>query len=73
MFRRKGSIEIKTADQLAVMRRAGLVVAEALSAIEAASAPGVTTRELDELARDVLSTRGATSSFLGYKAHGVIP
>ena len=73
MFRRKGSIKIKTADQLAVMRQAGLVVAEALSAIEGASTPGVTTRELDGIARDILSTRGATSSFLGYKAHGVIP
>ena len=73
MFRRKGSIEIKSADQLAVMRQAGLVVAEALSAIEAASTPGVTTRQLDEIARDILSSRGATSSFLGYKAHGVIP
>jgi len=73
MFRRKGSIEIKSADQLAVMRQAGQVVAEALSAIEAASTPGVTTRQLDEIARDILSTRRATSSFLGYKAHGVIP
>jgi len=73
MFRRKGSIEIKSADQLAVMRQAGQVVAEALSAIEAASTPGVTTRQLDEIARDILSSRGATSSFLGYKAHGVIP
>jgi methionyl aminopeptidase len=73
MFRRKSSIEIKSADQLAVMRQAGLVVAEALAAIEQAARPGVTTGELDEIARDVLATRGATSSFLGYKAHGVIP
>lgn len=73
MFRRKSSIEIKSADQLAVMRQAGLVVAEALSAIEDAAKPGATTGELDAIARDVLATRGATSSFLGYKAHGVIP
>jgi methionyl aminopeptidase len=73
MFRRKSSIEIKSADQLAVMRQAGLVVAEALAAIEVAAAPGVTTKTLDEIARDVLATRRATSSFLGYKAHGTIP
>jgi methionyl aminopeptidase len=73
MFRRKSSIEIKNADQFAVMRRAGLVVAEALAAIEQAAAPGVTTGELDAIARDVLATHGATSSFLGYKAHGTIP
>jgi methionyl aminopeptidase len=73
VFRRKSAIEIKSPDQLAVMRQAGLVVAEALQAIELAARPGTTTRELDEIARDVLSTRRATSSFLGYKAHGVIP
>jgi methionyl aminopeptidase len=73
MFRRNSSIEIKNADQLAVMRQAGLVVAEALAAIEEAAAPGVTTGQLDEIARDVLATRGATSSFLGYKAHGTVP
>ena len=72
MFR-KSAIEIKSADQLAVMRQAGLVVARALDAITKAAAPGVTTWELDELARDVLADNGATSSFLGYKAHGAVP
>ena len=73
MFRRKSAIEIKTPDQLAVMRQAGLVVARALAAITEAAAPGVTTGELDSIARDVLADHGATSSFLGYKAHGAVP
>ncbi len=73
MFRRKSSIEIKSADELAVMRQAGLVVATALAAIADAAAPGVTTGELDTIARDVLSDHRATSSFLGYKAHGAVP
>jgi len=73
MFRRKGSIEIKSPDELAVMRQAGLVVATALAAIEQAAAPGVTTGELDTIARDVLADNRATSSFLGYKAHGAVP
>ena len=73
MFRRKSSIEIKTPDQLAVMRQAGLVVATALEAIRGVAAPGVTTGDLDAIARDVLSDNGATSSFLGYKAHGAVP
>jgi methionyl aminopeptidase len=73
MFRRKSAIEIKTPDQLAVMRQAGLVVARALAAITDAAAPGVTTGELDSIARDVLADHGATSSFLGYKAHGAVP
>jgi methionyl aminopeptidase len=73
MFRRKGSIEIKTPDELAVMRQAGLVVATALAAITEAARPGVTTAELDAIARDVLSDNRATSSFLGYKAYGAVP
>ena len=73
MFRRPSGIEIKSADQLAVMRQAGLVVARALQAITEAAAPGVTTGELDALARDILADHAATSSFLGYKAHGAVP
>lgn len=73
MFGRRSAIEIKSADQLAVMRQAGLVVATALTAISEAAAPGVSTGQLDEIARDVLADNGATSSFLGYKAHGAVP
>lgn len=73
MFRKKSSIEIKSTDELAVMRQAGLVVATALGAIADRAAPGVTTGQLDDLARDVLADAKATSSFLGYKAHGAVP
>jgi methionyl aminopeptidase len=61
-------IEIKTPDQIAVMRKAGLVVAETLELLRDAVAPGVTTRELDRLAEQHIRARGATSNFLGY--HG---
>jgi methionyl aminopeptidase len=54
--------------ELAKMRRAGKVVAEMHEATRAAAKPGVTTAELDKIAREVLDTRGATSNFLGY--HG---
>jgi methionyl aminopeptidase len=73
MFRRNSGIEIKSADQLAVMRQAGIVVARALDAISSIAKPGVTTGQLDEIARDILSDNRATSSFLGYKAHGAVP
>lgn len=59
-------IQLKTPDQLACMRAAGLVVAQALAAMRAATAPGVSTGDLDAIARDVLRGAGATSSFLGY-------
>jgi len=54
--------------ELEKMRRAGKVVAEMHEATRAAAKPGVTTLELDSVARDVLERRGATSNFLGY--HG---
>jgi methionyl aminopeptidase len=66
MRRRPERIELKSADQIQTMRRAGLVVAEALQAMRAAAAPGVSTADLDEVARDVLRRAGATSSFLDY-------
>ncbi len=58
----------RNADELARMRRAGRVVAEMHEATRAALRPGVTTKELDAVARGVLESRGATSNFLGY--HG---
>ncbi len=65
-------VEIKTPDQIAVMREAGLVVAHTLEALRAAVAPGVTTADLDALAHDTIREHGATSNFLGYGAdHGV--
>ena len=57
---------VRTPDQIAIMRRAGRVVAEMHEAIRAAIRPGVSTAELDRIGRDVLAQRGATSNFLGY-------
>jgi len=54
--------------ELAKMRKAGKVVAEMHEATRTAARPGVTTAELDQVARGVLERRGATSNFLGY--HG---
>jgi len=67
MFRDRG-VEIKTPDQIALMRKAGLVVAESLSLLRSAVRPGVTTKELDALAEDHIRASGATPNFLGY--HG---
>lgn len=48
------------------MRRAGRVVAEMHDRIRAAIRPGVSTGELDRIARQVLADRSATSNFLHY-------
>jgi methionyl aminopeptidase len=58
----------KSIDQVALMRRAGRVVAEMHEECIRAARPGVTTTELDAVARGVLERRGARSNFLNY--HG---
>lgn len=65
MFGRE-RIELKTPDQVRVMRRAGLVVADALAAVRGAIRPGLTTRDLDVIAAEAIRSAGATPSFLGY-------
>ena len=67
-FRKREAIELKSADELATMRAAGLVVAKTLEQIRTSVAAGMTTLDIDVIARDMLSTLGATSNFLGY--HG---
>ncbi|MER5784218.1 type I methionyl aminopeptidase [Streptomyces mobaraensis] len=60
-------VEIKSDGELQAMREAGRVVAHALAAVREAAAVGVSLRELDEVAREVLAKAGAESPFLGYR------
>ncbi|GAA2692762.1 type I methionyl aminopeptidase [Streptomyces aculeolatus] len=59
-------VEIKTPEQIAKMRAAGLVVAAMHQACAAAAVPGATTKDLDEIAAKVLADHGAKPNFLGY-------
>lgn len=68
VFRRKQEFELKSAAQFALMRRAGLIVADALEAMVEAARPGTSTHELDAVAEKVIRAAGAVPSFLGY--HG---
>jgi methionyl aminopeptidase len=56
----------KTKDQIALMRRAGKVVAEMHEVCIRAAKPGATTADVDRAAREVIERRGARSNFLGY-------
>jgi methionyl aminopeptidase len=58
----------KNPEQIALMRRAGRVVAEMHEVCTRAAKPGATTLDVDAAAREVLERRGARSNFLGY--HG---
>jgi methionyl aminopeptidase len=57
---------LKTADQIATMRRAGVVVAAILREMRAAVRPGVSTGELDAIAARELTRARAKSNFLHY-------
>ena len=67
IFRERG-VEIKTPEQITLMREAGLVVGETLELLRDAVAPGVTTRDLDAISAEHIAGRGALPSFKGY--HG---
>ena len=67
MGRRVG-IEIKTPEQVTMMREAGLVVARTLRVLAEAIRPGISTADLDALAEAEIRVAGAIPSFKGY--HG---
>ena len=72
MLGRKSRIEIKSPAQLELMRKAGLVVAQTLQRIKTEAGPGVTTNDLDRIAREELKKTGAESSFLGYYGYPAV-
>jgi methionyl aminopeptidase len=61
-------IPVKTADELSVMHRANQIVAGVLNLLEEQIYPGITTRQLDEIADDYCRAHGAEAAFKGY--HG---
>jgi methionyl aminopeptidase len=66
------AIPIKTPGEIAAMRSSGRLAWLVVRAVAAACRPGVTTRELDGLARRIISEHGLHPLLLGYKtADGV--
>lgn len=62
------AVTIKNAREIGLMREASQVVSLVHQRIESAVAPGVTTKELDEIAGEVFRETGAKPLFLGH--HG---
>jgi len=62
------AIQIKTIDQLKLMRKAGLIVGQTLELMREAITPGITTNDLNQIAIKNLAAHGAKSNFLNY--HG---
>jgi methionyl aminopeptidase len=60
------ALEIKTPEQIDLMRAAGLLVGETLELLRGAAKAGVTTGELDRLAEENIRSHGGVPSFQGY-------
>ena len=58
---------IKTPAEIALMREAGRVVANALAAVRQAAGVDVSLKELDDVAAATIADASATPAFLGYK------
>ncbi|MGH3415799.1 MAG: type I methionyl aminopeptidase [Actinocrinis sp.] len=59
-------VELKTEEQFALMREAGLIVARTLELLRGEVKDGVTTARLDALAEESIRSHGAVPSFKGY-------
>jgi methionyl aminopeptidase len=57
------NFELKTNQQIILMREAGLATAAALKAVKAAIKPGISTLELDKIAEDTIVSLGGHSNF----------
>jgi methionyl aminopeptidase len=66
------AIQIKTLEQLALMRKAGLVVHETLEMMRMAIEPGVTTNQLNAIAVENLKKHKAVPSFLNYHGYPAV-
>jgi methionyl aminopeptidase len=60
-------VALRTREEIARIREAGLVVWQVLEALTAAAVPGVSTAELDRLAEARTRALGARPAFLGYR------
>ncbi|MBD3218726.1 MAG: type I methionyl aminopeptidase [candidate division Zixibacteria bacterium] len=62
-------IELKSAQQIELMRAAGKIVAETHKLVKEEAKPGVSTLKLDKLAEEYIRSQGATPSFKNYNGY----
>lgn len=62
-----GGITIKSSQELAAMREAGAVVGEVIQMLRRSVEPGITTKELDNIAYKEIVRQGAKPTFKGYR------
>lgn len=62
-------ITIKSKSEVEKMRAAGRITGDTLKMLEEHIKPGVTTEQLDQIARNYIVSKGATPSFLKYNGY----
>jgi methionyl aminopeptidase len=63
-------IHIKTKEEIELIRESCKIVAETLQLVKAHIKPGITTKELDQIAEDYIRSSGAVPAFKGYSQVG---
>jgi len=64
---KKKKIPIKSSDDIRQMRVAGELASKVLQTVAGATKVGVTTKEIDDYAGELIKEHGARSAFLGYR------
>ena len=62
-------VTIKTAEEIALMRKANQIVRDTLSLVEEKIKAGMTTAQVDRIVFDYITKCGAVPSFLGYEGY----
>src|SRR3989338_1163564 len=65
-------INIKTKEEIQIMQEGGKILADILAKLVEAVRPGITTNDLEDLARNLVEQNGAKPSFLGYNNHPAV-
>jgi len=65
-------ISIKTKEEIEIMREGGKILAEILKKLSEAVKPGITTNDLEKLARELVLSYSVKASFLGYDGYPAV-
>jgi methionyl aminopeptidase len=60
-------INIRSSREIEELRKANAIVAEVFQRLQGKVIPGITTRELDQIAEEYIRSRGAVPAFKGYR------
>lgn len=60
-------IIIKSPREIEQLKKSNAIVAEVFQKLKEAIVPGITTKELDQIAEEMILSRGATPAFKGYR------